>query len=651
MEDEFAIQSFKPALSTNLTLQKKLLPIFKYREQLLYAIETFQVTLIHGHTGCGKTTQLPQYLYETGWTKDGKIIGCTQPRRLVARSVAARVSEELTTEVGKTCGYKIQFEHNISDETRIEYMTDGTLLKEILTDPLLERYSVIIIDEVHERTINIDLLLGILKRILIKRRDLRVILASASANIQKLNDFFYEKDKIETKSISIEGKLFPVDVMYLENPTENYVNTAIETVLNINSSYPSGDILVFLTDRREIEECVKRIESSAVTTPDDLPMLVPLPLHSGLTLDEQLRVFEIYENRFRKVIFSTNIAEASVTIDGIVYVVDCGFCKQRIFNPYSRVSKLIRIPISKSNAVQRMGRAGRTNSGKCFRLFPKTIYDSLKDESDAEISHSDLLPAVFFLKAIGLRNIYQFPFYIPPPTVHIIAALEDLYFLGAIDDYSNLTDPTGLQMVELPLDARLSKALLSSASYDCTYAMLNIVSVMMAGDVFYRPSSNQYEATACHATFTTEEGDILTGLNVFESFLNRRTDMKWCKANFLNYNTLSHASEIRKHILPYLQRFHISPEKRIRDIDPSKMIECLLQGFFRNVAHLQDDGSYRTILGSPVLVDHKSTLINKGIPWIMFTSMVEYEGRAFINGVSKIESKWLEKFYHRKNKK
>ncbi|WBW74107.1 ATP-dependent RNA helicase, spliceosomal Dhx35 [Schizosaccharomyces osmophilus] len=648
MEDEFAIQSFKPALSTNLAFQKKLLPIFKYREPLLYAIETFQVTLLHGHTGCGKTTQLPQYLYETGWTKEGKIIGCTQPRRLVARSVATRVSEELNTEVGKACGYKIQFEHNVSDETKIEYMTDGSLLKEILTDPLLQRFSVIMIDEVHERTVNIDLLLGILKRILLKRPDLRVILASASANIQSLNDFFYERGKIDTKIISIEGKLFPVDVMYLENPTENYVNMAIETVLNINSSYPSGDILVFLTDRREIDDCVKRIEALSITTPEDLPMLVPLPLYSGLTLDEQLRVFDIYEKRFRKVIFSTNIAEASVTIDGIVYVVDCGLCKLRIFNPYSRITKLIRVPISKSNAVQRTGRAGRTNPGKCFRLFPKNVYDSLKDESDAEISHADMLPVVLFLKAIGLRNIYQFPFYIPPPTIHIIAALEDLYFLGAIDDHSSLTDPIGFQMVELPLDARLSKALLSSASYDCTNAMLNIVSVVMAGDVFYRPSSNHHEATACHATFITEEGDILTGLNVLESFLNRKKDMKWCKTNFLNYNTLSHASEIRKHILPYLQRFRISSEKRLTDADSSKMIECILQGFFRNVAHLQDDGSYKTISGSPVWVDQKSTMNNKSIPWIMFTSMVQYEDRTFINGISKIESKWLEHFYNRR---
>ncbi|EPX70585.1 ATP-dependent RNA helicase [Schizosaccharomyces octosporus yFS286] len=648
MEDEFAIQSFKPTLSANLAFQRKLLPIFKYRESLLYAIETFQVTLLHGHTGCGKTTQLPQYLYETGWTKEGKIIGCTQPRRLVARSVASRVSEELKTEVGKTCGYKIQFEHNVSSETKIEYMTDGSLLKEILTDPLLERYSVIMIDEVHERTVNIDLLLGILKRILLKRPDLRVILASASANIQKLNNFFYEQDKINTNIISVEGKLYPVDVMYLENPTENYVNTAVETVLNINSSYPSGDILVFLTDRREVDECVKRIEAFSVTTPEDLPMLVPLPLYSGLTMDEQLRVFDIYEQRFRKVIFCTNIAEASVTIDGIVYVIDSGLCKLRIFNPYSRISKLIRVPISKSNAIQRTGRAGRTNPGKCFRLFPKNVYDSLKDESDAEISHTDMLPVVLFLKSIGLRNINQFPFFVPPPTVHIIAALEDLYFLGAIDDYSNLTDPTGFQMVELPLDARLSKALLSSATYDCTYAMLNIVSVVMAGDVFYRPARNHHEATACHATFITEEGDILTCLNVLESFLVRKKDMKWCKTNFLNYNTLNHASEIRRHILPYLQRFRISPERRLTDTGSSKIIECLLQGFFRNVAHLQDDGSYKTISGSPVWIDQKSTMNNKNIPWIMFTSMVEYEGRAFINGITKIESKWLEKFYNRK---
>lgn len=421
MPNEFISQSLSTLTNTPLNIQKKLLPITKYRNQLLYAVEQNQITIVLGHTGCGKTTQIPQFLYEAGWASQNGIIGCTQPRRLVAKSVSERVSLELNSPPGSLCGYSIQFDHNVSEKTKIKYMTDGILLNEIFFDPLLERYSIVILDEVHERTLSTDLLLGVLKRILEKRNDFRLVLSSASVDANKLSQFFGQ-DKVCT--MSIEGKLFPVETLFLQKPTENYVDSAIETVININSTYPPGDILVFLSGRKEIEYCIKKIEDSLIHASEDCQTLVPLPLHAGLTVDEQMRVFNIYDGDFRKVIFSTNIAETSITIDGIVYVVDSGFNKQRIYNPYTRTSKLINVPISKSSAIQRSGRAGRTMRGKVFRLYTEKAYSLMKEEFEADILNCDMSPLVLFLKGLGLKNILQFPFFVRPPTVHLMAALE-----------------------------------------------------------------------------------------------------------------------------------------------------------------------------------------------------------------------------------
>ncbi|KAI5298109.1 hypothetical protein KEM55_003801, partial [Ascosphaera atra] len=314
--------SFIPALYKPASL----LPIARLREKLLYVIETYPVTIVIGQTGSGKTTQLPQYLNEAGWCDDGKVIAVTQPRRVAATTVAARVAEEMRCKLGEDVGYSIRFEDVTSASTKIKYMTDGLLLREALADPLLSRYSVIMVDEAHERSISTDVLLGVLKKIRKRRPDLRIIVSSATLQADEFLRYFsgeeYDAGNEENpggsvgRIVTIEGRMYPVDCLFLENPAEDYVERAIKTVFDIHAQEPKGDILVFLTGREEIDDVVQRIaEESASSLHPEAEALLALPLYAGLSTEQQMYVFEPAPERTRKVIVSTNIAEASVTID------------------------------------------------------------------------------------------------------------------------------------------------------------------------------------------------------------------------------------------------------------------------------------------------------------------------------------------------
>ena len=348
----------------DLATQRKSLPIYALKPQLVDALAKNRLLVVIGETGSGKTTQITQYLVEMGYTRNGERVGCTQPRRVAAMSVAKRVAEEMGVRLGREVGYSIRFEDCTSPETEIKYMTDGMLLREALMDPLLKRYSVIMLDEAHERTVETDVLFGLMKSAIKQRHDLKLIVTSATLDAEKFSAYFYD-----CPIFRIPGRTFPVEVLYAKQPEPDYMDASLSTVLQIHLSEPRGDILVFLTGQEEIDTACQMLLQRMKQVDGEVPPLVILPVYSALPSDLQAKIFEPAPAGSRKCVIATNIAEASLTIDGIFYVVDPGFAKVKCYNPKLGMDTLVVAPISQASAKQRAGRAGRTGPGKCYRLY------------------------------------------------------------------------------------------------------------------------------------------------------------------------------------------------------------------------------------------------------------------------------------------
>src|SRR5271163_3777397 len=460
-------------------------------------------------------------------------------------------------QVGEEVGYSIRFEDVTSAKTRIKFLTDGMLLREALVDPLLSRYSVIMVDEAHERSLSSDILLGLLKKIMKRRSELRVIVSSATLDAERFAMFFREENEGSDKAcriVSIEGRTYPVDLLYLEEPAEDYVLKSVEVAFNVHTQEDEGDVLVFLTGREEIERAIQLLLEKASTLHPKAQALQPLPLFAGLTTEEQMYIFEPAAENTRKVILSTNIAEASVTIDGIVYVIDTGFVKLRAYNPSSGIETLTPVPISKASAIQRAGRAGRTKPGKCFRLYTEASYHALAQTTIPEIQRSDLAPVVLQLKALGIDNIVRFNFLTPPPSSLVVRALELLYSLGAVDDYAKLTKPLGTRMAELAVEPMMAKVLLSAPSFQSLSEVLSIAAMTsLQGSVWFHHEGEKKAMESSRRKFAVEEGDHLTLLNVYQAYVSKgRKDAKWCRDNHLNHKSMVRAVSIRTQLKRYL---------------------------------------------------------------------------------------------------
>ncbi|KAL1879117.1 hypothetical protein VTK73DRAFT_7341 [Phialemonium thermophilum] len=650
MADPGIESSFIPALYK----PPSLLPITKHRESLLYLVETYPVTIVVGQTGSGKTTQIPQFLEHAGWCADGKVVAVTQPRRVAATTVAVRVAEEVGCELGKEVGYSIRFEDVTSSSTRIKFMTDGLLIREALVDPLLSRYSVIMIDEAHERSISSDILLGLLKKIRKKRPELRIIVSSATLQAEEFLNFFSRGAEGDSESavgaiISIEGRTYPIDVLYLERPAEDYVEKALSTVLEIHAAEPDGDILVFLTGREEIDSAVQAISERVAQLPPQPKKLLPLPLYAGLSTEQQMYVFETAPDNTRKVIFSTNIAEASVTIDGVVYVVDCGFVKLRTYNPRTGIETLMSTPVSKAAAAQRAGRAGRTRPGKCFRLYTEDAYQGLPETNIPEIQRSNLAPFILQLKALGIDNVLRFDFLTPPPADLMLKALELLYALGALDEYAKLTKPLGMRMAELAVEPMMAKTLLSAPSFGCLSEMLTIAAMTSLGGAIWINADSERKVESARRKFAVEEGDHLTLLNVYQAFVTKgRKEARFCHDNLLNAKALSRAVSIRAQLKRFLERFGVDVDdslgkKDTGGIDKAEQIRrCLTSGYFAHAARMHPDGTFRPVSGDTVLHAHPSSLMfNRKADWVIFHEVFETGNKTYIRDISKIEKNWL----------
>ncbi|CAI5443920.1 unnamed protein product [Caenorhabditis angaria] len=416
------------------------LPVWEYKEKFMEMLRNYQCITLVGETGSGKTTQIPQWAVEfvkqQGLGQTAKLVACTQPRRVAAMSVATRVAEEMDVVLGQEVGYSIRFEDCISERTILKYCTDGMLLREAMNSPLLDRYKILILDEAHERTLATDILMGLIKEIVKNRADIKVVIMSATLDAGKFQKYFEN-----APLLSVPGRTFPVEIFFTPEAEKDYLEAAIRTVIQIHvCEETEGDILLFLTGQEEIEEACKRIDREIQNLGPDVGILNCIPLYSTLPPAAQQKIFEpAPPNRpngaiGRKCVVSTNIAETSLTIDGVVFVIDPGFSKQKVYNPRIRVESLLVCPISKASAMQRAGRAGRTKPGKCFRLYTETAYSSeMQDQTYPEILRSNLGSVVLQLKKLGTEDLVHFDFMDPPAPETLMRALELLNYLQVGD--------------------------------------------------------------------------------------------------------------------------------------------------------------------------------------------------------------------------
>jgi len=624
---------FGKQTTQSITEEREGLPIFKLRNELLNAIHDNQMLVVVGETGSGKTTQMPQYLAEAGYTSRGKV-ACTQPRRVAAMSVAKRVAEEYGCRLGQEVGYSIRFEDCTSPETCIKYMTDGMLLRECLIDPDLTAYSVVMLDEAHERTIHTDVLMGLLKEACKRRPDLKLIVTSATLDATKFSAYFNN-----CPIFTILGRSFAVEILYTKEPETDYLDAALITVMQIHLSEPQGDILVFLTGQEEIDTSCQILYERMKSLGPLVPELIILPVYSALPSEMQSRIFDPAPPGARKCIVATNIAETSLTIDGIYYVVDPGFCKQNCYNPRIGMDSLVVVPISQAQAQQRAGRAGRTGPGKCYRLYTEAAFrNEMHPTTVPEIQRANLGNTVLMLKAMGINDLLHFDFMDPPPVQTMIAAMEGLYTLGALDDEGLLTR-LGRKMAEFPLEPPLSKMLITSVQMGCSDEILTIVAMLSVQNVFYRPKEKQSQADQKKAKFFQAEGDHLTMLAVYQAWKASKFSNAWCFENFIQARAMRRAQDVRKQLLQIMDRYKLDIVSCGKNYN--KIRKCICSGYFRNAAKKDPQEGYKTLVdGQTVYIHPGSALFNKGPDWVIYHELV-MTTKEYMREVLQIDPAWL----------
>ena len=610
------------------------LPIARFKPQLLEAFSSCNILIVVGETGSGKTTQMTQYLAEAGYCKRGQV-GCTQPRRVAAMSVAKRVAEEYGCHLGQEVGYSIRFEDCTSPSTVIKYMTDGMLLREALLDPLLSRYSVIMLDEAHERTINTDVLFGLVKECCRRRADFRLIVTSATLDAERFSEYFFG-----AHIFTIPGRTYPVDILYSKQPEPDYVEAALITVMQIHLTEPSGDILVFLTGQEEIDTACQTLnDRMRKLEAHNPPPLIVLPVYSALPSEMQTIIFDRAPPGCRKCIIATNIAEASLTIDGIFYVVDPGFSKVKIYNAKTSMDSLVVSPISQANAKQRSGRAGRTGPGKCFRLYTEEAYKrEMLPSAIPEIQRSNLSNTVLVLKAMGVNDILHFDFMDPPPVQTLVNAMMALYELSALDDEGLMTR-LGRKMAEFPMEPSLSKMLLTSVDLGCSEEVVTIASMLQVQNIFYRPRDKQAIADQKKAQFHQPEGDHITFLEVFKAWERHNRSTMWCHENFIQARALRRAQEMNKQLMQIVQRYRHGSQSCGQDY--SRVRKAICAGYFRNCCRRDPQEGYRTLIDNQQVFLHPSSALHQRSPeWVVYHELV-LTTKEYLRDCCTVEATWL----------
>ncbi|KAH0541298.1 DEAH-box ATP-dependent RNA helicase prp43 [Glutinoglossum americanum] len=630
---------------------RRSLPVHAQRDEFLNIFHKSQIMVFVGETGSGKTTQIPQFvLFDDLPHIHRKMVACTQPRRVAAMSVAQRVANEMDVDLGDEVGYSIRFEDVTSQKTVLKYMTDGMLLREAMNDPDMRRYSCIILDEAHERTLATDILMGLLKEVSIRRRDLKIIIMSATLDAQKFQKYFND-----APLLAVPGRTHPVEIFYTPEPERDYVEAALRTVLQIHASEPEGDILLFLTGEEEIEDAARKIslEADEMIREADAGPLRVYPLYGTLPPHQQQRIFEPAPPPLRpggrpgrKCIIATNIAETSLTIDGIVYVVDPGFSKQKVYNPRIRVESLLVSAISKASAQQRAGRAGRTRPGKCFRLYTEAAFKKeLIEQTYPEILRSNLASTVLELKKLGVDDLVHFDLMDPPAPETLMRALEELNFLACLDDDGNLTH-LGRLASEFPLDPALAVMLISSPEFYCSNEILSLTALLSVPQIFVRPATARKRADDMKARFAHPDGDHLTMLNVYHAFKGPQAQVntkQWCHEHYLSLRALQSADNVRTQLKRIMEREEL--ELLSTPFEDRKYYEnirrALVSGFFMQVAKKNQSGKgYTTVKDNQDVLLHPSTVLGQDSEWVLYNEFV-LTTKNYIRTITAVRPEWL----------
>eukprot|EP00392_Amoebophrya_sp_AT5.2_P014422 g14571.t1 len=652
-QDHASIPNVSPitgrVLSANaleILQKRRKLPCWPAKDEFNELVANHQVVVLVGETGSGKTTQMPQFLAET-YAKQGKMVAVTQPRRVAAMSVATRVAEEMDVELGRECGYLIRFEDKTSDATLVKYMTDGMLLRECMTDGSLSKYSVVCLDEAHERTLSTDILFGLLKRVLAQRPELRVVVMSATLEAEKFQKYFAAQGS-EVPLLTVSGRMFPVDVKYKETPTRDYVQGSVDTVLKIiedERNEPAlkdkkpvdtaGDILVFLTGEEEIETCCQQLEEQLGEES------IVLPLYSSLPPQQQKKVFQTFGGR-RKIVVATNVAETSITIDGVVYVVDCGLVKVKVYNPRTHVESLLVNPISKAAAKQRAGRAGRTRPGKCFRLYTEGAFkNSLLESSWPEILRTNLGSALLTLLNLGVEDVVHFDWMDPPSPECMMRALDLLLMLNAVDEDCRLTDE-GRKMAEFPLDPQLGKVLLAGAKHGVTKQVAAVIALLSGAPAQMRPRQYAKAADRAHKAFASVDGDHNTLLNIFEAYQANKHDKGWAYDNYLKDRSLQSAESVQRQLLRLCEKLGVpTSDTPTTKGDTVKVAvrKAFVAGFFQHVAHISGK-HYVTVRDKQIVEVHPGSLLEHKPEWILYNELVLTD-KNYLRTVTALRAEWL----------
>ncbi|KAK9833942.1 hypothetical protein WJX74_010344 [Apatococcus lobatus] len=616
------------------------LPVWEARKAVLEGICSNQVYVIVGETGSGKTTQIPKFLHQSRFGKS-KII-CTQPRRVAAIANATRVAKEMGCKLGGLVGYAVRFDDTSTHETKIRYVTDGLLLREAVADPLLQQYKVIIVDEAHERTLDTDALLGLLKRMQRLRKDeFHIVLMSATLDAGKYASFFPGAE-----IGLVQGRQHKVDVMYTKQAQESYLDAALTTVLQIHSKEAAGDILAFLTGQEEIDALCNLVKTRGAQTKGahGQEKLQAVAIYAALPAEQQAQVFHPAPPGSRKVIFATNIAETALTIPGVRYVVDTGVVKQRSYQTGAGVDLLAVVPISKAQARQRSGRAGREAPGKTFRLYTEAEFEKLESSTTPEILRVNLAAAVLQLKALGISDIRAFDFVDQPPLPALVRALEHLHVLGALDTTGELS-PCGQQMARLPVDPQYAKILLVAAASGCTEDAAAVVAMASVEQVFVNGRTEQQKQAATQAKqrFRRPQGDHLTALAVLRAFLatGKGKRGEWCVQNCISGRAMQRCHRIFQQLCTLLQAMKL-PLERLGDTqDPEPLQRALVCGLFLHAACRQSDGTFKVIgTGQEVSIHPSSVLSGSKPECIVFNELV-FTRRNYARTVCNIQMSWL----------
>ena len=624
------------------------LPISQRRADIAKAIAEHQVVIVAGETGSGKTTQLPKICLELGRGIRG-MIGHTQPRRIAARTVAERISDELSVPLGDAVGWKVRFTDQVSDKTHVKLMTDGILLAELQSDRMLRQYDTLIIDEAHERSLNIDFILGYLKRLLPRRPDLKVIITSATIDPERFSQHFDSGDG-PAPIVEVSGRTYPVEVRYRPivdpddvhaDPDRDQTQAILDAVDELSAEGP-GDILVFLSGEREIRDTTDALVAL------DRQGLEILPLYARLSTGEQRRVFQ--RHRGRRVVLATNVAETSLTVPGIKYVIDPGFARISRYSNRLKVQRLPIEPVSQASANQRKGRCGRTSDGVCIRLYAEDDFDARPEFTDPEILRTNLASVILQMAAADLGDIAEFPFVEPPDRRHITDGMNLLHELGAIDSSTKDTlvelTPLGRKLARLPVDPRLARMVLAADQNGCVTEVTVIAAALSIQDPRERPVEKQAQADQLHARFRDPESDFTSYLKLWEYLTEQKRDLsanrfrKLCKAEYLNYLRVREWQDVAGQLKQMVKSLDVTPNDK--PAEPAQIHMALLAGLLSHIGlKEQAKNDYLGARNARFGIFPGSALFKKQPRWVMAAELVE-TSRLWGRIVARVDPEWIE---------